>query len=323
MPNPTTRGSGQQGVPGDKEQERRRRQGCQPKYITGPTPPNQGFDTSQVFISQMELDMNTLAVQLLMDNRNQHGHPWAVEICRKPPRHRSSRYEPVHMVQRAASETELHLCLPTLHRHPNKPRATPRSSPRTSSQVPPGSATIADRTHNTIRTDSGIRRPGKLQNEISNLSRPSHTSFISPISLSTFVSACSELHKNFRLSHKPIAKAVEESRRNLQQNTSSRHSRRSSTGRTSRGEGSRKHTGYDSAHAKRPICTVSQAPRHQQPQRESSPEWENLPKINKKGRRKRANKKANKIEIFFKKNFNYIPIPFNYITIPVYFDLFW
>jgi len=37
--------------------------------------------------------MNSLAVQLLMDNRNQHGHNWAVEICRKPPRHRAGAHD--------------------------------------------------------------------------------------------------------------------------------------------------------------------------------------------------------------------------------------
>jgi len=66
--------------PSDSEQDRRRRHGCQPKYMIGPASPRSGYLTSQLFISLVEPDLNYLSIQLLNKKSNSLGDQWMAEV---------------------------------------------------------------------------------------------------------------------------------------------------------------------------------------------------------------------------------------------------
>ena len=247
------------------DQDIRRRQGCQPKYIIGPTLPRPGYATSQLFISLVEPDLNSLALQLLNSHRNTLGEKWIAEICRNPPAHRRNPFNT--QVYSWSSGQNL-----------RQPLKDATLEPSTASPIALRINTGETRTVEAYRKEDPVSKADDITKlPVPRLCIPR----CSPNATETTDSA--PLQQQHPRKDGPP------------RSTSRTPDRPSFFGQTSR-KRSRRATASDTEEANFPSCTGS-IPRQSlgiTSTRESSPEWNDLPTINTKLRAARANTKRRK-----------------------------
>ncbi len=264
------------------DQDIRRRQGCQPKYIIGPTLPRPGYATSQLFISLVEPDLNSLALQLLNSHRNTLGEKWIAEICRNPPAHRRNPFNT--QVYSWSSGQNL-----------RQPLKDATLEPSTASPIALRIHTGETRTVEAYREEDPVSKADKITKlPVPRLCIPR----CSPNATETTDSAPLQLHSNsapLQLHSNSAPLQLHPRKDDPPRSTSRTPDRPSFFGQTSR-KRSRGATASDTEEANSQSCTGS-IPRQSwgiTSTRESSPEWNDLPTINPKRRAARANNKLRK-----------------------------